>query len=87
MRRWSAAPLRGGEPRVQIEHLRGMRDYPVVPCDIGGVGEVDSPEINGWLTAASVNVGIAVLVEVALEEFDELDDFSRSGHRRLTVRW
>ena len=29
--------------------------------------------------------GVAVLVVVALEELDKLDDLGRSGHRRLTV--
>jgi hypothetical protein len=31
--------------------------------------------------------GVAILVVVALEELHELADFSRDGHRRLTVEW
>jgi hypothetical protein len=45
----------GGQSRVQVEHLRDEPDHAVVPRDVRGVGEVDSAEINGGRTAASVN--------------------------------
>ena len=61
--------------------LGELLDVVHVPAERGEEG-VDELQADRGLAER----GIAVLVVVALEELDKLDDLGGCGHRRLTVR-
>lgn len=71
-----------GLPVVLMEAMALGR--PVIASDVGGVGELVQPGINGWLIpSGNLDALTAAIREAAAAPIERLDDMGRAGRQRV----